>query len=260
MVSVVIPAYSRYHTLKRAITSVLNQTYKDIEIIIVDDGSVDDTKKIKYEFDVAYIYQANQGVSSARNKGIKASKGEWIAFLDSDDEWHQKKLQKQIEFFKDNPHIKVCHTGERWIRDGKEIKYPKRLKKPSGWCFEDNLQTCKIAASSIILKKEVFEKVGYFDESFRVCEDYDLWLRISKEYEIGLLEEKLITKHYSNDGLSKSIKFIDLHHINSLLKFRDDKKVIQMIEKKLAILKNGAIKYNNQEILNQIKQINLTNF
>jgi glycosyltransferase involved in cell wall biosynthesis len=255
LVSVIIPAYNRYHTLKRAITSILNQTYKDIEIIIVDDGSDDETKKIQDEFDILYLRQKNRGVSSARNKGIKVSKGEWIAFLDSDDEWYKEKLQKQMEFFKNNPHIKVCHTGEKWIRDAKEVKYPKRLKKPSGWCFEDNLQTCKIAASSIIIKKEVFEKVGYFDEEKRVCEDYDMWLRISKEYKIGLLEEKLITKHYSNDGLSKSIKFIDLHHINSLLKFKEDAKVRQVIEKKSAILKKGAIKHGNQDILNQIKQI-----
>lgn len=259
LVSIIIPTYNRYQLLKRAILSVLNQTYKNFEVIIVDDGSSDETLKIKDEFDVVYVYQKNRGVSSARNKGIKAARGEWIAFLDSDDEWHKDKLQKQIDFFKNNSHIKFCHTGERWIREGREVKYPKRLQKPSGWCFYDNLQTCKIAPSSVVLYKNILKDVGFFDENKKVCEDYDLWLRISKEYEMGLIKEKLITKYAGNDQLSKTITFIDLHHIYSLLKFKEDKKVKEMIEKKLHILENGAKKHGNKELLHTIAMIKICN-
>jgi len=258
-ISVVIPTYNRYRLTKRAILSVLNQTCKNYEIIVVDDGSSDETAKLKDEFDIRYIYQENRGVSSARNQGIKAAKGEWIAFLDSDDEWMSDKLQKQIEFFKKNPSIKFCHTGETWIREGKEVKYPKRLKKPSGWCFYDNLQTCKIAPSSVILHKNILNDVGLFDESKNVCEDYDMWLRVSKKYEIGLINKKLISKYAGYDQLSKTITFIDLHHIYSLLKFKEDKIVRDVIYKKLNILKKGAIKHNNRELLRVISMIELRN-
>ena len=259
MISVVIPTFNRYELTKRAIRSVLTQTFKDFELIVVDDGSIDETRNLKDEFDITYIYQNNQGVSSARNHGIEAAKGEWIAFLDSDDEWKKDKLQKQMEFFKENPSYKFCHTGEKWIRDKKEVKYPKRLKKPSGWCFYDNLQTCKIAPSSVILHKSILNDVGLFDESKKVCEDYDLWLRISKKYEMGFIKKKLITKYAGDDQLSKTIKFIDLHHIHSLLKFKEDEKVKKIIEKKLNILEKGAKKHSNEELLRIVLMIKLGN-
>ncbi len=249
MISVIIPTFNRYSLLKRAIKSILNQTYKDIEIIVVDDGSVDKTSNIKNDFNLTYIYQKNSGVSCARNKGIKKAKGEWIAFLDSDDTWCENKLQKQLTFLEKYPTIKFCHTGEKWIRENKEIKYPKRLKKPNGWCFYDNLQTCKIAVSSVIVHRDIFKEVGYFDEYFRVCEDYDFWLRISKKFEIGLIDEKLITKYAGDDQLSKTIKMIDLYHVKSLLRFKNDKKVRNVIEKKIEILMKGAKKYNNKKVI-----------
>ncbi len=257
--SIVIPTYNRYQLTRRAILSVLNQTYKEYEIIVVDDGSGDKTKGLKDEFDIKYIYQPNCGVSSARNRGIKAAQGEWIAFLDSDDEWMEDKLQKQMEFFEKNPSVKFCHTEEKWIKEGREVKYPKRLQKPSDQCFYDNLKTCKIAPSSVMLHKSILKDVGLFDESKKVCEDYDLWLRISKKYEIGLIKEKLITKYAGNDQLSKTIKFIDLHHIYSLLKFKEDKKVKEIIEKKLNILEKGAKKHGNEELLHIILMIKLGN-
>ncbi len=91
----------------------------------------------------------------------------------------EDKLQKQVAFHKKNPKILFSHTKERWIRDKKEVKYPKRLKKPEGWCFLDNTSACKIAASSVMFHKSIVENIGYFDEKLRVCEDYDFWLRVS---------------------------------------------------------------------------------
>ena len=258
MVSIVIPTFNRYHTLKRTLNSVFEQTYKNFEVILVDDGSTDDTRKIENEFDIIYIYQKNLGVSRARNEGIKSARGEWIAFLDSDDEWHTDKLQKQMNFFKNNPKIKFCHTKEKWIRYQKEVKYPKRLEKPSGWCFCDNLQTCKIAASSTVCHKEVFDKVGLFDENFKVCEDYDMWLRVAYRYKIGLIEENLITKYAGHNQLSNKIFAIDRYHIRSLLKFIDTPyhdEVVKMIKKKLEILKKGALKHTNYEMLKWCDEI-----
>jgi len=129
-ISVVIPTFNRADLILKAIESVLKQTYKASEIIVIDDGSNDETKKIIENYDIKYFYQRNSGVSSARNKGIKVAKYDWIAFLDSDDTWREDKLQKQVDFHIKNKNILFSHTGEKWIRDEKTVKYPKRLKKP----------------------------------------------------------------------------------------------------------------------------------
>ena len=257
-ISVIIPTYNRRKLVERAVMSVLNQTFKPYEIIVIDDGSSDDTKQILKNYPVRYIYQQNQGVSKSRNRGILEAKYNWIAFLDSDDEWRSDKLQKQISFHMKNKNILFSHTGERWIRDGKEIKYPKRLKKPYGRCFVDNLSACKIAASSVLIYKKVFEEVGYFDEEMRVCEDYDLWLRVSYGFEIGLIDEPLITKYAGHTQLSNEIFAIDIHHINSLLNFLDGKYVNEVkkeIERKLRIVKNGANKRENTNILKWCEKV-----
>lgn len=258
-ITAIIPTYNRADFLPLAIESILNQTIPLDEIIIVDDGSEDDTQKIleKYK-NLKIIKTANLGVSHARNTGIKNAKNSWIAFLDSDDIWSKEKIEKQINFHKENPDILFSHTNERWIRDGKEIKYPKSLKKPEGECFLQNTSTCKIAASSVLVSKRVFEDIGYFDESMSVCEDYDMWLRVSLRYQIGLLKESLITKYAGHPQLSSTIFAIDRYHIYSLLKFLDTKFHIQIkkeIEKKCKILEKGALKHNNQEILKMVRDI-----
>ena len=260
-ISVVIPTYNRENLIVRAINSVLNQTLKPKEIIIVDDGSSDNTKEIVKNYPVKYIYQKNFGVSFARNKGVKEAKGEWIAFLDSDDEWREDKLQKQADFHRLNKDILFSHTGEKWIRDAKAVKYPKRLKKPFGECFLDNLSTCKIAASSVMIHRDIFEKVGYFDENLRVCEDYDFWLRVSYIFKIGLLNEPLITKYAGHSQLSDTIFAIDRYHVVLLLKFLDSKydfEIKKMIIKKLNILINGAKKHQNSELLKWCKKVKIS--
>ncbi len=256
-VSVVIPTYNRADFVARAIESVLEQSYKPFEIVVVDDGSSDATYKKLQNYPIRYIYQNNRGVSAARNKGIKAAKSEWIALLDSDDIWHKSKLLKQVAFHKNNPHILFSHTHERWIRNGVEKKYSKRLKKPSGWCFWQNLDACKIACSSVMIHKSVFEDVGLFDESLRVCEDYEMWLRISQKYEIGFLNEKLITKYAGHTQLSQTIAFIDKIHLNILQSYTNTpykEAVLEAIERKKAILFRGAKKHNNHDILSLLKK------
>jgi len=258
-ISAIIPTFNRANFILKAINSIQNQTYKANEIIIIDDGSTDDTKKILKNFkNTRIIRTKNKGVSHARNVGIKAAKNEWIAFLDSDDEWQKDKIKKQIDFHLQNPNILFSHSEEKWIRNGKEIRYPKSLKKPSGECFLQNISTCRIAASSVMMHKSIFEDIGYFDEGLRVCEDFDMWLRVSLKYKIGLLKERLITKYAGHPQLSSTIFAIDRYHIYSLEKFLYSKykdEVKKEILKKCNILVKGAEKHNNSEIFEKYSKM-----
>ena len=130
-ISVVIPTYNRSLFLPKALDSVYNQTYPAFEVIVVDDGSSDNTlPKLSLHFpQVTWVSQSNHGVSHARNQGIQKARGEWIAFLDSDDIWHPQKLERQIDFLKKNPGLSMCHTDEEWIRNGQKVKTPSYLDK-----------------------------------------------------------------------------------------------------------------------------------
>ena len=220
-ISVIIPTYNRRHTLERAIDSVLSQTFKPFEIIIVDDGSEDGTRNWVQEAypSIKYIYQPNNGVSSARNKGIRSSRGSWIALLDSDDEWMPEKLEDQVIFINENPGSLFCHTNEIWIRNGVRVNQMKKHKKYGGDIFKYCLDMCRISPSSSLIKKEVFEDVGLFDESLTVCEDYDLWLRITANYTILFLDRPLIKKYGGHaDQLSRVPEGIEQYRIQSLEK------------------------------------------
>ena len=220
-ISVIIPTYNRKHTLQRAIDSVLAQTFKPFEIIIVDDGSKDGTKEwllLNYP-SVQYIHQPNNGVSSARNKGIQISQGSWIALLDSDDEWMPEKLEYQSRFLEVNRDSSFCHTNEIWIRNGVRVNQMKKHKKYGGDIFKHCLDICRISPSSSIIKKDVFEEVGAFDESLTVCEDYDLWLRVTAKFNILFLDEPLIKKYGGHsDQLSRVPEGIEQYRIRSLEK------------------------------------------
>ena len=196
-ISIIIPTYNRKLFLINAIDSVFNQTYQNLELIIIDDGSSDKSiEYIKKKHPSIKIYkQSNKGVSSARNKGIKISSNNWIAFLDSDDRWHPKKLEKQINYLLRNPKYKICHTDEIWIRKGIRINQHKKHKKYGGFIFDKCLNLCRISPSSVIIHKDVFNKIGFFDEKLPVCEDYDLWLRITAKFPILYLNEKLTIKY-----------------------------------------------------------------
>ena len=220
-ISVIIPTYNRKHTLKRAIDSVLSQTFKPYEIIIVDDGSKDGTKEwlLQNYPSVQYIHQPNNGVSSARNKGIQISQGSWIALLDSDDEWMPEKLEYQSRFLEVNRDSSFCHTNEIWIRNGVRVNQMKKHKKYGGDIFKHCLDICRISPSSSIINKNVFEEVGAFDESLTVCEDYDLWLRVTAKFNILFLDEPLIKKYGGHlDQLSRVPEGIEQYRIRSLEK------------------------------------------
>lgn len=250
-ISVVIPSYNRYEQLKRALESVFAQSYEPKEIIVIDDGSTDNTSQIKNDFArIKYYHQENCGVSSARNLGIKESSYDWISFLDSDDEWHRDKLKLQVEFHRDNKDIFISYTNEIWIRDFKEVKIPKKYQKIGGHIFKECLSHCFIAPSSVMIHKKLFEDIGLFDGSLDVCEDYDLWIRISSRYEIGLIDEKLITKHGgAPDQLSIKYWGMDRFRCRSLEKILNkgginSNLIKETLISKYRLLLKGAKKHN----------------
>ena len=251
-ISVVIPTYNRIELLKRSIDSVINQTIKPSEIIIVDDGSNDGTEAmVKKKYDsVKLIKQKNKGVSAARNSGIKASSGEWICFLDSDDEWKNDKLEKQITAVANNSDYKFFHSNEIWIKNGKRINQKKKHKKYGGDIFKKCLDMCRISPSSVLIDKNIFEEIGFFNENLVVCEDYELWLRICDKYEVFFIDEPLIFKYGGHQGqLSYSIDSIEYHRIKALeyllstgLSKENRDYTIQMLISKISIYLNGLIK------------------
>tara|TARA_B100001109_G_scaffold153743_1_gene125141 strand:- start:40 stop:876 length:837 start_codon:yes stop_codon:yes gene_type:complete len=264
-VSVIIPTFNRFSLISRAIDSVLNQTIKPFEIIVVDDGSSDNTYTfIKNNYkSVKLIKQNNLGVSKARNVGIKNSSGDWIALLDSDDEWKKNKLEVQIKSLSEYDYYSVCHTNEIWIRNGIRVNQKKRHQKYGGDIFDKCLDICRISPSSIIFKKNIINEVGWFDESLSICEDYDLWLRIMANYKILFIDKPLINKYGGHsDQLSKSVKGIEAYRIKSLenllsnTKLIKDYKVltIKMLITKLDIYKKGLLKRHKTDELLKINR------
>ena len=204
-VSVIIPTYNRAYLVGRAIQSVLNQTYQDFELITVDDASTDNTENLIKEFqqkDKRIIYlkhEQNEGGPAARNTGIKVSRGKYIAFLDSDDEWFPEKLEKQARYIIDKPSIiALVYTGFLRIKEDLKKTSKEIIPRKKGWIFRDLLlKYCIGPTSSIMVRKSSLEDVGFFDENLPSCHDWDLWLRISKKYKIDFLEEVLV-KYYIN--------------------------------------------------------------
>ncbi|MEA3492943.1 MAG: glycosyltransferase [Candidatus Margulisiibacteriota bacterium] len=228
LVSVIIPTHNRPKFTREAIASVKAQTYRDFELIIIDDVM-------------------GRGAAWARNRGAEKANGKYLAFLDSDDLWDKKKLKRQIEYLKKNRRFKACYTDEKWIRNGKHLNQMKKHRKFHGWIFDECLPLCIISASSILMTKELFNSLGGFDESLPVCEDYDLWLRLSLIHPIAFLDEKLITKRGGHpDQLSKKYWGMDRFRIKALGKLSAEKLnndqrrlVLGELQKKYQILLSG---------------------
>ena len=264
-ISVVIPTYNRIALVERAIDSVLRQSIKPFDIIVVDDGSDDGTSEMikkKYR-SINLVQQQNSGVSAARNNGIKHAKGDWISLLDSDDEWTGKKLENQVDRLIKNPDYHFCHTNEIWIRNGVRVNQKKKHQKYGGYIFDKCLDICRISPSSTLFKKNILEHVGWFDTQLPVCEDYDLWLRITADYKILFVDELLIIKYGGHtDQLSQSVEGIELFRIKSLenllanteLSPQKRNLAITMIIKKLNIYLNGLIKRKKQTEAEQVKE------
>ena len=278
-ISVIIPTYNRAKELKRAVESVLNQDYTNFDLWIIDDGSTDETSKLIEHFQISlskevkdfkpiihYIKTANQGVSAARNVGIKHSKSDWCAFLDSDDEWLKDKLSRQVEFSLDNPEIRIVHGEEIWVRRGKRVNQKKIHQKSGGRIFQRCLKLCLISPSAVMIERGLLEEMNGFDENFVVCEDYDLWLKITSKYEVGYIKEPLITKYGGHDDqLSHKFKAMDYFRVKSihnLLKSskidgEDKQRAEEEIVRKADILLLGYKKHNNLEHFDEIKKIKM---
>ena len=265
-ISVIIPSHNRCELLRRALLSVFCQTLLPFEVIIIDDGSTDNTgKMISNEFPaVNYYRQENAGVSSARNLGIHHSTGNWLAFLDSDDEWLPEKLSQQVAALSVNEEYKVCHTEEIWIRNGIRVNLAQKYAKKGGKIFSNCLPLCAISPSTVMIHRSVFEDIGLFDTLFPVCEDYELWLRITAKYRLLLIEEPQIKKHGGHeDQLSQKLWGMDRFRITALKKIIDSAQLskknqqmaIDMLLNKSAIYLNGVIKRGKIDEANYYQQL-----
>lgn len=267
-VSVIIPSYNRANFLSRAIDSVLQQTYLPLEIIVIDDGSADNTSKIltSYGSRITHFSQTNQGVSCARNAGIKLASGKWLAFLDSDDAWKKNKLQTQIEAIQKQPEYRICHTEEIWYRNNKRVNPKNKHKKYGGKIFERCLALCLISPSSVLLQRSLIDEIGLFDETLPACEDYDLWLRITAFYPVLFLEQPLLIKYGGHqDQLSQKYWGMDRFRVIALQKILANDRLadnyrqatIKMLTQKLKILAHGAEKHGRLALAEHYTQIGM---
>lgn len=257
LVSVILPTCNRAWSLQDAVDSVLSQDYTDIELIVIDDGSTDNTSELleRYGDRIVCLQQKNKGVSAARNAGIKESKGEYIALIDSDDVWDKRKISCQVDFFKANPDAMICQTEEIWIRNGKRVNPKVKHKKPSGMIFEPSLNLCLVSPSAVMMRKTLFEIKGYFNESFTVCEDYDLWLRVSSTIPVHLIDKPYTIKKGGHDDQLSShhsqdkFRIASLHNIIESGSLTDDQrqKARKVMQEKCLIYGNGCIKRGRTE-------------
>ena len=222
-VSVIIPTYNRGWTTGEAVDSVLAQDYRDFELIVVDDGSTDNTPQVldAYRGAIKVFRQENKGVSAARNRGISEASGRFIAFLDSDDLWLPQKLSRQVEFFNTTPDALICQTEEVWIRSGVRVNPKKRHKKPSGMIFEPSLALCLVSPSAVMIRRSLLEIVGNFDEALPACEDYDLWLRISCRFPVYHIDTPLIIKRGGHEDQLSASFGLDRFRIKAIKKIME---------------------------------------
>ncbi len=255
-VSVIIPTYNRRPMVEEAVASVLEQSCEDFELIVVDDGSQDETVPDleKYGSRLRLISQARRGVGAARNLGVRSSHGKYLAFLDSDDLWQRQKLESQLRFMEANLEVQICQTEEIWIRKGVRVNPKRKHRKPSGDIFRPSLDLCLVSPSAVMMTRELFERVGGFDEAFPVCEDYDLWLRVAVDTPVSLISLPLVIKRGGHeDQLSCSTWGLDRFRVLALEKLlrsaisgEKRKWALQTLERKVAILVHGARKRGNE--------------
>lgn len=259
--SVVIPTRDRRPVVEEAVESVLAQTFASFELIVVDDGSRDGTAEKVRELhpDTRIVRLPGKGVSAARNAGVAAAKSGWVAFLDSDDLWLPQKLERQMEAIARDGAIRAIFTGEIWERHGRRVnpmkKHAKDAPGPDGF-FGRSCRICLVSASSIAVRRDVFDEVGLFDEAMPVCEDFDMWLRIMERHGIEYLPEKLIVKRnamsegHREGQLSNSTWGMDRYRIYALEKLLANGRIegarrraaLDALAEKAAILANGAAK------------------
>ena len=200
IVSVIIPTYNRTALLPRAIRSVLNQSFQDFELIIVNDGSTDNTEEVVKSFEdnkIRYIrHEKNRGGSAARNTGIKAAQGQYIGLLDDDDEWLPEKLEKQINKFQGlSEGYGVVYSGFSYVYEKKGEIISNNVPMLRGNVYDSLIKGCILGSPTPVIKKICFQKAGFFDETLPSCQDWDMWIRISKNYNFDFVPD-ILAKHY----------------------------------------------------------------
>ena len=249
-ISIILPVYNRPELVKRAVDSVLSQSYRNFELILIDDGSDDGTSNVLVEYNETtgadiklIIFKENRGVSAARNAGLHIASGEWIALLDSDDEWDESKLKKQVQFHQQNSNLVISQCNERWIRNGKHVNKRKIHRKKSGKIFKESLKLCLISPSAVIFQRKLINDIGLFDESFPVCEDYDYWLRVLRKYPVGLLDEPLLTRYGGHkDQLSSQYWGMDRWRVKAMEKHLNEQNIPE--DERIALYKELIDKLN----------------
>lgn len=268
IIDIILPTYNRASFLSRAIESVLQQTYLHWKLMIVDDGSTDETQDIlkKYvQLDTRIQSKKieQSGVGNARNSGVLALDSQWISFLDSDDEWLPDKLQQQVSLAQKDQ-VVLIYSDENWIKDQRIIQKKSFQKKAGGQLFLKSLEQCLIGPSTVMLKRSVFEEVGGFLDSYPVCEDYDLWLKITSLYEVHYIDRPLINKYGGHqDQLSTTTKAMDYWRVLSIdwiLKNRSLSNeqrsfAVNLLLKKASIQKNGFEKYGHSDKAKQMEHL-----
>ncbi len=276
----IIPTFNRSESTIEAINSVLNQSFDNFELILIDDGQEESHRgKIFYflknipaviQTKVSYILlPKNYGVSSARNAAIYRSKGEYLAFLDSDDLWHSSKLEEQFIHLERNSFPFLSHTDEIWIRNGQRVNPKLKHQQKSGDIFFPSLKLCLISPSTVVIKrKELMLNHQLFDESLPVCEDYDLWLRLTCRQEAHYIPKKLVTKHGGHDDqLSRSEKAMDYFRLKAMRKLLiTQKKILTQMQMNMTkeefyykkdLLVKGALKHQNFFLLQKIDALEI---
>ncbi|MBN1479096.1 glycosyltransferase [candidate division KSB1 bacterium] len=264
-VSVIIPTYNRADLVCQAVDSVLRQKTPADEIIVVDDGSTDNTRAQLglYGDAIKIVAKTNGGISSARNVGIRAARFEWIAFLDSDDLWKRSKLARQKEELAAHPGYKICYTDEEWRKNGQWMNQKKIHTKYGGLIYEQCLPLCIISPSSVIIHRELFEQIGDFDESLPACEDYDLWLRLSYHTPILYIPEKLIIKRHGDWEQLSQQHSLDKYRILALAKMIEtgmasgqlENATRRMLAQKCSIYLQGCEKHHRLDDIEWVRSI-----
>ncbi|MGB3647067.1 MAG: glycosyltransferase [Desulfobulbales bacterium] len=254
-VSIIIPTYNRAYCLQKAIDSVLSQTYPYFELIVVDDGSKDNTANLveNYNSDIVFIRQENKGPAAARNRGVQAARYELLAFLDSDDWFVENKLEVQVRALQEKPAYLISHTQEIWYRNGSILNQKTRHRKNSGDIFSQSLELCAVGMSTVLMYRKIFERFGLFDEEFPCCEDYELWLRVSAEQDFLLVDQPLTLKDGGrNDQLSSLYRQgMDKFRIQAIMKIlvsgrlnaAQKEVAIAELQRKCTIYGTGCIKH-----------------
>ena len=257
LVSVVIPTFNRWPLVAEAVNSVLAQSHRDCEVIVVDDGSTDATASqlAKLASRLKLFVTERRGVSAARNFGVSQSRGHYIAFLDSDDLWLRRKLERQTRFMDEHPEFHICQTDEIWIRKGVRVNPRAIHQKTSGDIFKRSLELCLVSPSAVMMTRALFDRTGGFDEAFPVCEDYELWLRISAQHQVALVPDRLTIKRGGHaDQLSRSVWGMDRYRILALQKLlrsnldrSQQAAAFKMLRQKVAIVAAGARKRGREQ-------------